>query len=57
MHVGLHTGLLLLPCSTACERLGPYEETIALVAGFADPILTGDVTSGQWEPARRPWLP
>lgn len=42
--------------------LGPdlpavYEETIARVADFADPILSGAVTSGHWEPVRRTWLP
>lgn len=34
-----------------------YAATIALVAAFADPILSGAVASGRWEPVRRTWLP
>lgn len=32
-----------------------YSEAIALVAAFADPILSGDVQSGTWAPARWSW--
>lgn len=34
-----------------------YEEAIGLVADFADPILTGAVTSGAWDPVGRSWRP
>jgi predicted nucleotidyltransferase component of viral defense system len=37
------------------ELPGRYEETIAIVADFADPILTGVVMSGLWDPLRRTW--
>jgi nucleotidyltransferase AbiEii toxin of type IV toxin-antitoxin system len=40
--------------------LGPdlpatYEEAIAIVAEFADPVVTGAVTSGRWDPVQRKW--
>ena len=34
---------------------GDYAQTIASVAGFADPILTGEVSSGEWDPVAREW--
>ncbi len=33
-----------------------YAETIAAVAAFADPILSGYAQSGAWDPAARAWL-
>jgi predicted nucleotidyltransferase component of viral defense system len=41
----------------AAELPETYEATIALVADFADPLLSGAVTSGRWEPVRRTWMP
>jgi len=32
-----------------------YGEAIAMVAEFADPLLSGAVTSGHWDPLRRTW--
>jgi hypothetical protein len=32
-----------------------YAETIETVADFADPIINGEVTSGEWDPAARAW--
>lgn len=32
-----------------------YGAVIAAIAGFADPILTGDVSSGEWDPATCAW--
>ncbi len=32
-----------------------YGATIAAVADFADPILSGEVTSGEWDPASGQW--
>ncbi len=34
---------------------GTYEEAIVTVAEFADPVVTGAVTSGRWDPVRRTW--
>ncbi len=34
-----------------------YGETIAAIADFADPILSGEVTSGEWDPVTRAWRP
>ncbi|MGI8793115.1 MAG: nucleotidyl transferase AbiEii/AbiGii toxin family protein [Acidimicrobiales bacterium] len=35
---------------------GDYGETIAAIADFADPILTGEATSGEWDPVALAWL-
>jgi hypothetical protein len=32
-------------------------EAIEAIAAFADPILSGDVTSGRWDPVTRRWRP
>lgn len=32
-----------------------YAETITAVADFADPILAGEVTGGEWDPVQRRW--
>ena len=32
-----------------------YAAAVALVASFADPILTGSVASGTWDPLHRTW--
>lgn len=32
-----------------------YAETIGVVADFADPILTSDVSFGEWNPVARTW--
>lgn len=32
-----------------------YEETIGAVVRFADPILAGEVTTGDWDPVARAW--
>jgi hypothetical protein len=32
-----------------------YEETIEAVIRFADPILAGEVTTGEWDPVARAW--
>lgn len=37
------------------ELPAAYAETIAAVADFADPILSGDITSGEWNPVTRTW--
>ena len=34
---------------------GTYEEAIAMVAEFADPVVTGEVTTGRWDPVQRKW--
>lgn len=33
-----------------------YAETIAAIADFADPIISGEVASGEWNPVARTWL-
>lgn len=37
------------------ELPAAYAETIAAVADFADPILSGEITSGEWDPVKRAW--
>ena len=32
-----------------------YAEAIEAIAAFADPILSGDLTEGRWDPGRRRW--
>ena len=32
-----------------------FTDTLATVTAFADPLLTGEVTAGSWDPARREW--
>lgn len=34
-----------------------FAEAIEAIADFADPILSGDVTSGRWDPVTRRWRP
>lgn len=34
-----------------------YAETIAVIAEFADPIISGERTSGDWDPVVRAWRP
>jgi hypothetical protein len=34
-----------------------FEEVLAAVVSFADPVLTGDITSGTWNPTDRSWRP
>jgi predicted nucleotidyltransferase component of viral defense system len=33
-----------------------YADTIAAIADFADPIISGEATSGEWDPVARAWL-
>lgn len=37
------------------ELPAAYAETIAAVADFADPILSGEITSGEWDPVMKVW--
>ncbi|MGH3481373.1 MAG: nucleotidyl transferase AbiEii/AbiGii toxin family protein [Nocardioidaceae bacterium] len=39
----------------ADEVPASFADTIAAVVDFADPILTGDVTSGEWDAVTRAW--
>lgn len=50
-------GIFLRRNDLGSELPEAYQETITMVADFADPILTGAVTSGRWEPSQRMWLP
>jgi hypothetical protein len=34
---------------------GDYATAIRLVAEFADPVVTGDLATGQWDPRTRRW--
>jgi hypothetical protein len=36
---------------------GQYSDAIAEVVHFADPLLTGQMESGEWDPAGRMWIP
>lgn len=40
----------------ADEVPADYADTIAAIADFADPILSGETTSGKWDPIARAWL-
>ncbi|MGO8870518.1 MAG: hypothetical protein ACLQPH_03795 [Acidimicrobiales bacterium] len=33
-----------------------YSEAIASIAEYVDPLLSGEVTAGQWDPAVRQWV-
>lgn len=39
----------------AAQLPATYEDAIAAIARFADPVVSGSVSSGRWDPARRRW--
>lgn len=39
----------------ATEVPADYDDAIAAIADFADPILSGEVTTGEWDPVSRAW--